>query len=354
MRTRTKLLIIGAVIAAILIVLIVRSKVELNSASKTDSIATSYSVSVVSVKNMPVEEKISAIGTLNAINDVVVLSETQGRVLKVNVEVGDYKKAGSVLVEVDSELKEAAFMAARVTYERAKKDLLRYEALSSEHSVSDMQIEQARWSSQSAEAQFIAAKRQLSDTKITTPISGIVTARYVNVGTMVMGAPQATQIANVVDISKMKAKIFVAENDVFRLHVGDPAEVTTDVYPETSFAGKVFTVASKGDEGHTYPVEVLLENPRQQLRAGMFVTISIEPRSSGAGLVIPREAIIGSFQDAKVFVVKNKIASLRSVAAVKELGTNVEISSGLQVGEEVVTDGMSNLSDNAPVTVRND
>jgi multidrug efflux pump subunit AcrA (membrane-fusion protein) len=101
-------------------------------------------------------------------------------------------------------------------------------------------------------------------------------------------------------------------------------------------------------------VEVLLENPRQQLRAGMFVTISIEPRSTGAGLVIPREAIIGSFQDAKVFVVKNKIASLRSVVAVKEVGTNVEISSGLQVGEEVVTDGMSNLSDNAPVTVRND
>jgi RND family efflux transporter MFP subunit len=260
MRTRTRLLLIGGIIAVILIILIVRSKVKLNATSSTGSIATAYAVSVVTVQKESVEEKISAVGTLNAINDVVVLSETQGRILKVDCEVGDYKKAGSVLVEVDSELKEAAYKTAQVTYERAKKDLERYEALSTEHSISDTQIEQARWSCQSAEAQFITARRQLTDTKITTPISGIVTARYVNLGTMVMGAPQATQIANVVDISKMKAKIFVAEKDVFRIHVGDPAEVTTDVYPGSAFEGKVFTIGSKGDEGHTYPVEVILNN----------------------------------------------------------------------------------------------
>jgi RND family efflux transporter MFP subunit len=354
MSTKNKLLLAAGVIVVILVVLIARSKAVLNSASSAGSVATAYSVSVVTVQKQAVEERISAVGTLNAVNDVVVLSETQGRVLKVDCEVGDYRKAGSVLVEVDSELKEAAYKTARVAYERAKKDLERYETLSKEHSISDTQIEQARWSSQSAEAQFITARRQLTDTKITTPISGIVTARYVNLGTMVMGAPQATQIANVVDISKMKAKIFVAEKEVFRLHVGDPAEVTTDVYPETSFAGAVFTIGSKGDEGHTYPVEILLDNTKQQLRAGMFVTVTIKPRASGSAIVIPREALVGSFQDAKVFVVKDKVARLRSVMAVKEIGTNVQISSGLDVGEAVVIDGMNNLSDNTPVTVRNE
>ncbi|MGA9405801.1 MAG: hypothetical protein WBW71_01585, partial [Bacteroidota bacterium] len=178
MSTRTRLLLIGGIIAVILIALITKNKVELNSESSTGSIATAYSVSVTPVQREAVEEKISAVGTLNAINDVVVLSETQGRILKVDCEVGDDMKAGSVLVEVDSELKEAAYKTAQVTFERAKKDLQRYEALSDEHSISDSQIEQARWSYQSAEAQFITARRQLSDTKITTPISGIVTARY--------------------------------------------------------------------------------------------------------------------------------------------------------------------------------
>ena len=354
MSTRNRLLLIGIVVVVILVALIARNKAALNSETSGESIETATSVSVVPVQKEALSEKISAVGTLNAINDVVVLSETQGRILKVDCEVGDYKTAGSVLVEVDSELKEAAFKMAEVTYERAKKDLQRYETLSTEHSVSDAQIEQARWSYQSAEAQYITARRQLTDTKITTPISGIVTARYVNQGTMVMGAPQATQIANVVDISKLKAKIFVAEKDVFRIHTGDTAEVTTDVYPQTTFFGTVFTIGSKGDEGHTYPVEVLLTNSNRQLRAGMFVTITVRPNSNGAVTVIPREAIVGSIQDAKVFVVKDKIAKLRSVVAGREIGTNVEITSGLEVGETVVTDGLNNLSDNAQVIVRNE
>jgi len=168
--------------------------------SATETIATSYSVSVITASRKDITDNFSQVGTIVAYNDVAVVSETSGRVVKVRAEIGDYKEAGSVLVEVDSELKEAAFKTAEVAYEKAKKDLERYEALFKEGSISDTQIEQARWSYQSTEAQYIVARRQLSDTKITTPISGIVTARYVNVGTMVMGAPQSTQIANVVDI----------------------------------------------------------------------------------------------------------------------------------------------------------
>ncbi len=169
-----------------------------------------------------------------------------------------------------------------------------------------------------------------------------------------MGAPQATQIANVVDISKLKAKVFISERDVFRIHVGDLANVSTDVFPQTTFEGTVFTIGSKGDEGHTYPVEVLLNNPKQQLRAGMFVTITLTTKSGGTSMVIPREAIVGSIQDPKVFVVKDKIARLRSIVVDKEIGTSVAVTSGLEVGEKVVTDGLNNLSDNSPVVVRNE
>ena len=65
--------------------------------------------------------------------------------MKVDAEVGQFKEAGSVLVEVDSETREAAYKAAEVNYEKAKKDLERYESLYKEHSISDTQIEQARW-----------------------------------------------------------------------------------------------------------------------------------------------------------------------------------------------------------------
>lgn len=325
-----------------------------SSSVKPAGIATSYSVSVVTASKQNVSNYLSLIGTIAANNDVVVISETSGRVVKVNAEVGEYKQAGAVLVEVDSELKEANYKAAQLSYEKAKKDLERFESLYKENSISESQIEQARWSFQSAEAQYIVARRQLKDTKITTPISGIVTARMVDIGSMVMGAPQSTVIANVVDISRLKVRINVGEKDVFKLTVGDKVQVTTDVYPNAVFDGKITSIAAKGDDAHTYPVEVRIENSKQYpLKAGMFGRVNFTQKNQRANILIPREAIVGSIKSAKVYVVKDNIAFLRSVAVGNESGTNVEIVSGLQEGEVVVVNGKNNLKDQASVIVRN-
>ncbi|MFZ1976992.1 MAG: efflux RND transporter periplasmic adaptor subunit [Bacteroidota bacterium] len=352
MKTKTRIIIISGIVAVVLLALIVRSKIELNASSQGGAISTAPAVSIYKATRQSLDNQFSLVGTLNGFNDVVVLSETQGRVVKVDAEVGQYKEAGSVLVEVDSVTREAASKAAEVNYEKSKKDLERYEALYKEHSVSDTQIEQARWAFQTAESQYITAHRALTDTKITTPISGIVTARYVNVGTMTVGAPQATQIANIVDISRLKAKVQVAEKDVFRLHVGDEVDVTTDVFPNAVYTGKIFTISAKGDDGHTYAVEVLLQNPRQELKAGMFVHLTFKLNAQKSALIIPREAIVGSLQNAQVYVVSNNIARLRPILAGNETGTNVEVLQGLQEGEFIVVDGQNNLNDSIKVVVR--
>ncbi|HVN48199.1 MAG TPA: efflux RND transporter periplasmic adaptor subunit [Bacteroidota bacterium] len=351
MKTKTRIILISSIVVILLIILMVKNKIEMNASKGAGAMTTSPAVSVYKAQKQSIDNRFSLVGTLNGFNDVVVLSETQGRVVKVDAEVGQYKEAGSVLVEVDSETREAAYKAAEVNYEKAKKDLERYEVLYNEHSISDSQIEQARWAYQSADAQYITARRAFTDTKITTPISGIVTARYVNVGTMTVGAPQATQIANIVDISRLKAKVQVAEKDVFRLHTGDAVDITTDVFPKAVFAGKIFTISSKGDDGHTYAVEVLLPNPKLQLKAGMFVHVTFKPNAENNAMIIPRAAIIGSVQNAQVYVVKNNIATLRSILAGAEIGTNVEVLQGLQEGEVVVVDGQNNLNDNIQVVV---
>jgi multidrug efflux pump subunit AcrA (membrane-fusion protein) len=68
--------------------------------------------------------------------------------------------------------------------------------------------------------------------------------------------------------------------------------------------------------------------------------------------VIPRECIIGSVKDAKLYIINNNIAKLRPVVTGKDLGTDIEILSGLQEGEQVVVNGQNNLSDNAAVIIR--
>ena len=353
MNTTIKYISLSMVLVAVIVGIYSCNKAKSDSqGSAGETIATSYSVAVVTATKKDITDNFSQVGTIVAYNDVAVISETSGRVVKINAEVGDFKQAGDVLVEVDSELKEAAYKVAQVSYEKAKKDLERYEALYKEGSISDTQIEQARWSYQTAEAQYIVAHRQLNDTKITTPISGIVTARYVNIGAMVMGAPQATQVANIVDISRLKVKVSVAEKDVIRLKVGEKVEVATDVFPNAVFTGTIFSISSKGDEGHTYPVEVVLNNSKLQLKAGMFGRVMFTPKIAGNAIVIPRECIVGSIKNATLYVIKDNVAKLRPVVTGKEIGTEIEILDGLQEGEQIVANGQNNLSDNAPVIIR--
>ncbi len=343
----TLVVIVGVVFA------ILMTNTAESTAQTSNKILTAYSVSVITANKQHISENFSLVGTITANNDVVILSETNGRIVKVNAEVGDYKQAGSVLVEVDDELKEAAYKTAKMTYDKAKKDLERFESLYKEGSISESQIEQSRWNFQNAEAQFIVARRQFRDTKITTPISGIVTARPVNVGTMLQGAPQPTVVANVVDISKLKVKINVSEKDVFKLKVGDAVDVTTDIYPGVTFDGRVSTISVKADEAHTYPVEVMLNNDsKHPLKAGMFGNVSFSSKANDQRIVIPREAIVGSVKEPKVYVVENNTAKIRPIVVGKEMGTSVEVLSGITIGEIIVVNGQNNLKDNVAVTVR--
>jgi len=342
------------VIAGIVVVFAAMVAVLLNNKSKMQAKAKNDVVKFLPVTLVPVQkqqlsENLSLTGTITANNDVAVQSETEGRVTKVLVEIGDRVKAGDVLVQVDDELKQANYAAAEVNYEKLKKDLERYQKMYKENSVSDAQLEGARLAYKSAEAQYIVARRQFNDTRIKTPISGIVTSRVVDVGASVQ---KNNLVANVVDLSMLKAKLNVAEDDAFKLKAGDAVEVTTDVYPGITFSGSIETISAKGDEAHTYPVQIrLANNETHPLKAGMFGRVAFTSITSGKVLSIPRETLLGSTKSAQVFVVDNGIAHLRSVIIGSEVGTNLQVLSGLTEGEQVVLSGQNNLKDNVAITI---
>lgn len=218
-----------------------------------------------------------------------------------------------------------------------------------EGGVTEAQVESARLNFKSAEAQYIVARRQLRDTRITTPISGIVTDRKVDVGAMVSNG---MVVANVVNISKLKLKVNVAEKDVFRLKVGEEVEVTTDVYPGVKFKGEISTISAKGDEAHTYPVEITLNNSKEYpLKAGMFGRVTFTSLSQREALVIPREALLGSVKAAQVFVAENGVAKLRRITVGREAGKYLEVIDGLREGEELIVSGQNNLRDGYAINV---
>lgn len=347
MKTLKGILLIAFVLGAIITVLM-HNKAKSASTARNDKMTT-FPVSAAVVGKEKMEENLTMVGTIVGSNDVAIVSETQGRVVSIFAKVGDPISAGTAIAQVDDELKQSNFKATEVNYEKTKKDLERNEELFKDHTITESQIEASRLVFANAENQYTVAKRQLNDTRIKTPITGVVTARTVDIGAMVQ--PGMT-IANVVDISKLKVKLNVAENDAFKLKAGDKVEIATSVYPGVSFEGRIESISSKGDEAHTYPVEITLANNKENpLKAGMFCRANFVSIHDFESVVIPREALIGSIKEPKVYVIEDGIAKLRSVVVGEEAGTKLQILQGLKDGEKIVIAGHNNLKDNVPVTI---
>ena len=340
---KLKYFLITIVIVGGIIAILFNNKAKLQAKSKNEKI-DAYPVNIVTVQNKAVQNNLDLVGTIEANNDVAIISEAEGKVVGVYAKVGDFKPSGSILIQLDDELKLAAFKTAEVNFEKAKNDFERYEALYKEKSVTDVQQETIKLAYQSAEANYIIAKREYDNTKITAPISGVVTSRIVDIGDYVKrGVP----VANIVDIVRLKVKLNVGEKNVFRLRVGDPVDISTDVYPGVTFKGNISTISDKGDEAHTYPVEISLSNNKEHpLKAGMFGTVKFTSNTEYEKLFIPRDALLGSVKDAQVFVVENDTAHLRNIIVGDTFDKNLEVLKGLKEGEKIVVNGQNNLAEN--------
>jgi RND family efflux transporter MFP subunit len=342
--------VIPMLLVAGIIVILMNNKAKSDAKAKVPP-PKALSVAVAKVSRQSVSQNLALVGTIVANREVLVASETQGRIKAVGVKVGDRISSGSVIVRVDEELKQAALANAQVNYDKAKADLERYKTLQTESQggVSDIQVQNMYQTMKGAEASLIVARRQLRDTRITAPISGVVTARPVEIGSsLAPGSPVAT----IVDISVLKVKVNVPEGDVFKLHNGDRVEITTDVYPGVSFNGSVTMIGAKADEAHTYPVEITVaNNAANPLRAGMFGRVQFSSIPHKQALMIPREAVVGSVKQPRVYVVNNGVAKLRDIVVGGEEGTSLEVVSGLLEGDQVVVSGQNNLRDNVQVTV---
>jgi len=348
-----KSIIAFVLILAVIVVVLVLNKKKLSSAA-AGGVKDAYYVSVDKAAKKKLNSDFSLTGTVIANNDVNILSETSGKVIQMFFKVGDYKQAGSVLAQVDDELKKAALGSAEANYEKAKKDYERFQNLFQQKSATDAQLDAAKLGLSVAEAQYIVAKRQLEDTKIKTPISGYITMKGIDVGATVQGAPQPTFVANIVDISKLKVKLNVSEASAFKLKAGDAVKVTADVFPGAAFKGRIESISSKSDEAHTFPVEIMVENQSShQLKAGVFTRVEFDAFKERESVVIPREALVGSVKNPQVYVVENGVAKLRSLVLGNESNTYIEVLSGLNEGETVVINGQNILADNTKVEILN-
>ncbi len=207
-----------------------------------------------------------------------------------------------------------------------------------------------------AEAQMNAAKAhyenaavQLSYARIVSPIAGVVADRAVYPGEMpASGSP----IVSIVDISQVVARANVPVTEAASIHVGRPARITG---PDGDLPGKV-TVVSPAVDPNTTTVEVWVQaaNPGERLKPGATVHVSIIAETIQNTMIVPAAALLNSDEGGqKVMVIDDKsIAHERKISLGVRQGDRVQILSGLQEGDQVVTSGGLGLDDKAKVVIQ--
>jgi membrane fusion protein, multidrug efflux system len=307
------------------------------------------SVSVSRPGFREVSDAFSVIGSIQAASEVTVLSETSGNIVAMPAKVGGLVTAGSPLVSVDKDLREATFIAAEAAYRKAAKDAERAASLHGDKLISDADIEQMRLAEASARSQYLIAKKELENTTIRSTISGTIAETYASFGEQI---GPGSRIALIVDASRLKVRVLLPERSALAQRAGDPVAVESELFPGASFEGRIESIGIRGDETHSFPAEVtLLGRAASELRAGMSVRLAFGGRGERKALLIPRAAIVGSVRDPAVFIVADGKAQKRKVVAGGEYGTDVEVLSGLAEEDMLVTGGQTLISDGQPVSV---
>jgi RND family efflux transporter MFP subunit len=343
LRGRTVVFIVAALAALLVLGACAPSKHEEKKALDLPS------VSVTKPSYREVSDRFSIIGSIQAVSEVTVLSETSGEIIEMPAKIGAVVEAGSPLLSVDKDLREAAFIAAEAAFSKAAKDAERAAGLLAAKVISDAELEAAKLGEASAKAQYLVAKKELANTTIRSTIGGTIAETYVSLGERI--APGG-RIALVVDSSRLKVRVLLPERSAIAQRKGAPVAVSSDLFPGRAFAGRVESISVRGDETHSFPTEVtLLGEAASQLRAGMSVRLAFGGSGGRKALLIPRSALVGSVRSPEVFLVAGDTAEKRKLVAGDEYGTDIEVLSGLSETDRVVTGGQTLLSDGQAVKI---
>ncbi|MDR1680576.1 MAG: efflux RND transporter periplasmic adaptor subunit [Prevotellaceae bacterium] len=300
-------------------------------------------VRVETVREQSVEQIQEYTGDIIAYSKNMIASQTAMRIEKIHVEVGDYVKAGQLLVQME----ETAYLQAKLQLENLKTDYSRSSALHEAGGLSKQVIDQLKTQLDVTEESIANLHK---NTYLLSPIAGIVTSRMFDNGDMTGGQP----ILQVQQLKPVKIKLNIQEQYFSAIKPNMRATIKLDVLPGEEFAGKVHLVYPTVDAvSHTVTTEIVWDNSRLELRPGMFARVVLN-FGDKTRVVVPDRAIVKQpgTDDRYVYVLKdNHTVAYTKVVLGQRLGDRYEVLSGLNDGDRVAVAGISKLINGTEVSV---
>jgi RND family efflux transporter MFP subunit len=340
------------------------------------------SLLVATVEASPSTVSITLPGTTAAFAAANIYARATGYIAKRNVDIGDRVKAGQLLAqlavpEVDDQISQneatldqlkstldqaqAGQRLAQVTWGRDA-PLVEKGWVTRQQGDVDLQTLKEKNAAVDAAAHNVTAQENLIKqllqnrdyASVVAPFDGVITQRNVDVGSLVQGnATSGTFMFEIMQQNVIRVWAYVPQDAAFGMAPGVGAVVRVSELPDLTFPGKVTRIADALQPGtRTLLTEVDIPNPDGALPTGIYCTVEFRIPRKTPSLSVPSDAIIFNRDGMQVAVVDNGMVNIRKVRVTRDLGTRVEVDTGVKPGDQVILNPPVNLVDGSKVQAR--
>lgn len=297
---------------------------------------TAIQAAVIEVAMAHVPVRVEVTGQVKAIFQATLSSRIQGTIDRLLVREGTRVSKGQILIQLDNRDVQADLARASAEVENARAQLTRMKALLTEDAVSKQEVENATRAFKVAEASRKAVLAQLSYTVVKAPFDGVITEKKVEAGEL---ASPGQPLLQMEDPRQLRLEATVAEGDLKSISLGDKIPILIDALGAAPLQGVVSQILPAGDpQTHTFMVKVDLP-VTPGLKSGMFGRLQLE-KGMTQTILVPSSAVVERGELTSLFVVgADRIGRLRWVKPGRRFDKQVEILSGVNVGERVLMEG---------------
>ena len=289
------------------------------------------------------------IGHLEPNQRVSLKSELEGLVEKVNFTEGQAVKANQVLVNISTKEQSVRRDQAGATLQLAKQNLTRDLELFDKNLIPQSKLDISTNTRDQARFSLQLAELGLRKSVVRTPLSGQVKIRNVDTGEFVN---KGTLLAEILDISTVKAEVNVPEQDIRHMQTGRQVSVQVDALPDEVFTGRVQKLGVEADQAsRSFPVEIAIANPKRALLPGMLARVKMRMGTYRNQILIPRHALLERSTGRVVYVARGNTAVEVSIETGANADGLMQVLQGLHAGDKLIVTGQQQLTTNDPITV---
>ncbi len=330
--------------------------------TSTPMVMPPTTVSSVTVKEEDWAPRLTAVGSVSAVQGAVVSAELAGVVSEINFENGGEAKKGEVLMKLDASQEEALLRSAEAEAQLAQTDLERSRDLAMKKVVSSAELDSAQSKFRRLNAVVDQVRSSIAKKTLIAPFDGQLGIRQVNVGQMINAGQQVVPLTS---LDPVFADFALPQQYLGQLTPGLEVHVTTDAIPGRVFNGKLTAINSMVDSStRNITLQATLDNSDHALRPGMFAKAEVMLPEKHKTLVVPGSAISYAPFGDSVFVIEKKkdektgkesqVIRQQFVRVGEGRGDLVAITQGLKAGETIVSTGVFKLRNGMTVTINND